>query len=308
MEKFVYNFSEGHAGMKNVLGGKGANLAEMTSLGLPVPNGFTITTEVCMAYLNSGGDLDVDLENEITEYLRELEAATGKSFTSEENLLLVSVRSGARSSMPGMMDTILNLGLNDESVKTFAAATNNPTFAYDCYRRLLQMFGNVVYGISGNYFESYLENYKQEHNLKTDQDLKVDDLKQIIKYYKNIFVEVLGIEFPQNPVEQLFAAIRAVFDSWNNERAIVYRSLNDIPAEWGTAVTIQEMVFGNTGNNSGTGVLFTRNPATGEKTLYGEYLLNAQGEDVVAGIRTPLAISELATQKPKIYKEIEETL
>ncbi len=306
MTKFVYNFHEGNTSMKNLLGGKGANLAEMTSLGLPVPNGFTITTEACVEYLNSGGELDTALEQEIMEHLKELEIATGKSFTSTDNLLLVSVRSGARSSMPGMMDTILNLGLNDEKVKAFAAATDNPEFAYDCYRRLLQMFGNVVYGIDGNHFEEYLENYKNEANIETDQELKVDDLKTIIAYYKQIFVSVLGFEFPQDPVEQLIAAIKAVFDSWNNERAIVYRSLNDIPAEWGTAVNVQEMVFGNTGNDSGTGVLFTRNPANGEKELYGEYLLNAQGEDVVAGIRTPLPISALQEQKPEIYEQIEE--
>lgn len=305
-EKFVYNFSEGHAGMKNTLGGKGANLAEMTSLGLPVPSGFTISTDACMAYLNSGGNFTRDLEDEILEHLKELEAKTGKSFKSDEDLLLVSVRSGARSSMPGMMDTILNLGLNDNNVEVFAQATNNPVFAYDCYRRLLQMFGNVVYGIDGNHFENYLDDYKKEHNLKTDQDLKVEDLKEIIAFYKQIFIQQLDKTFPQDPVEQLFEAIKAVFNSWNNERAIVYRSLNDIPAEWGTAVTIQEMVFGNTGDDSGTGVLFTRNPSTGEKYLYGEYLLNAQGEDVVAGIRTPLPISELEKQKPEIYGEIVE--
>lgn len=306
MTKYIYNFHEGHTGMKNLLGGKGANLAEMTSLGLPVPNGFTLTTEACIDYLNSGGLLNEALEQEVMENLEELETLTGKSFDSPDNLLLVSVRSGARSSMPGMMDTILNLGLNDEKVEAFAKATNNPEFAYDCYRRLLQMFGNVVYGIDGNYFEQYLEKYKTENGLQTDQDLKVDDLKQIIKYYKQIFVSVLDIEFPQDPVEQLIAAIKAVFDSWNNERAIVYRSLNNIPDEWGTAVNVQEMVFGNTGNDSGTGVLFTRNPANGKNELYGEYLLNAQGEDVVAGIRTPLPIQTLKEQKPSIYNQIVE--
>ena len=306
MTKFVYNFNEGNTDMRNLLGGKGANLAEMTSLGLPVPGGFTITTEACIDYLQSGGELKDSLENEIMEHLSELEEATGKSFTSTDNILLVSVRSGARSSMPGMMDTILNLGLNDEKAEAYAEATNNPEFAYDSYRRLLQMFGNVVYGIDGSHFEQYLESYKREHNVNTDQDLKVEDLKEIIKYYKQIFVTVLGFDFPQDPIEQLIAAIKAVFDSWNNERAIVYRSLNDIPGEWGTAVNVQEMVFGNTGNDSGTGVLFTRNPANGENVLYGEYLLNAQGEDVVAGVRTPLPISTLADQKPELYNEIVE--
>ena len=304
MTKFVYNFNEGNSGMRNLLGGKGANLAEMTSLGLPVPGGFTITTEACIDYLQSGGELKESLEAEIMAHLKDLEEATGKSFTSSENILLVSVRSGARSSMPGMMDTILNLGLNDEKAEAYAEATNNPEFAYDSYRRLLQMFGNVVYGIDGSHFERYLESYKREHNIQTDQDLKVEDLKEIINYYKQIFVSVLGFEFPQDPIEQLIAAIKAVFDSWNNERAIVYRSLNDIPGEWGTAVNVQEMVFGNTGNDSGTGVLFTRNPANGENLVYGEYLLNAQGEDVVAGVRTPLPISTLAEQKPELYNQI----
>lgn len=304
MTKFVYNFNEGNSSMRNLLGGKGANLAEMTSLGLPVPGGFTITTEACIDYLQSGGELKESLEAEIMAHLKDLEEATGKSFTSSENILLVSVRSGARSSMPGMMDTILNLGLNDEKAEAYAEATNNPEFAYDSYRRLLQMFGNVVYGIDGSHFERYLESYKREHNIQTDQDLKVEDLKEIINYYKQIFVSVLGFEFPQDPIEQLIAAIKAVFDSWNNERAIVYRSLNDIPGEWGTAVNVQEMVFGNTGNDSGTGVLFTRNPANGENLVYGEYLLNAQGEDVVAGVRTPLPISTLAEQKPELYNQI----
>lgn len=302
--KWVYMFKEGDATMRNLLGGKGANLAEMTSLGLPVPGGFTITTEACIDYLQSGGELKQSLEAEIMAYLKDLEEATGKSFTSSENILLVSVRSGARSSMPGMMDTILNLGLNDEKAEAYAEATNNPEFAYDSYRRLLQMFGNVVYGIDGSHFERYLESYKREHNIQTDQDLKVEDLKEIINYYKQIFISVLGFEFPQDPIEQLIAAIKAVFDSWNNERAIVYRSLNDIPGEWGTAVNVQEMVFGNTGNDSGTGVLFTRNPANGENLVYGEYLLNAQGEDVVAGVRTPLPISTLAEQKPELYNQI----
>lgn len=307
MQKFVYSFLEGNAGMKDVLGGKGSNLAEMTSLGLPVPNGFTISTTACMNYLNSNGHLAEGVENEILEHLRELEIKTGKSFVSDENLLLVSVRSGARTSMPGMMDTILNLGLNDKNVEKLAHATNNPVFAYDSYRRLLQMFGNVVYGIEGRHFENVLEKHKKKHQLQTDQDLKIEDLKTIIQQFKEIYVTVLNVQFPQDPIEQLFEAIQAVFDSWNNERAIVYRSLNNIPSEWGTAVTVQEMVFGNMGEESGTGVLFTRDPATGEKALFGEYLLNAQGEDVVAGIRTPLPISSLREAKPEIYQQLENT-
>ena len=307
MKKFVYGFNEGHAGLKNLLGGKGANLSEMTLMGLPVPDGFTISTEACIEYLSSDQQLDIDLTNEILDHLAKLEENTGKSFREEDELLLVSVRSGARSSMPGMMDTILNLGLNDSNVESFGAETNNPVFAYDSYRRLLQMFGNVVYGINGSYFENYLTQYKKENNLVTDQEFSVSDLKTIIKTYKEIYVKTIDKEFPQNPTEQLFEAIKAVFSSWNNERAIVYRSLNDIPSEWGTAVNVQEMVFGNMGNDSGTGVLFTRDPSTGEKILYGEYLMNAQGEDVVAGIRTPLPISQLKDVNPALYVQIEET-
>ena len=306
MTKFVYDFEEGNATMRNLLGGKGSNLAEMTSLGLPVPNGFTITTKACMNYLNSGNQLSQELKIEILEHLEKLETKTNKSFNSNEYLLLVSVRSGARSSMPGMMDTILNLGLNDENVEVFAEVTNNPEFAYDCYRRLLQMFGNVVYGIDSSYFENYLVNYKSLNNVIYDQDLKINHLKEIVEAFKNIYKDVLNIEFPQNPMEQLLEAIKAVFSSWNNERARIYRSLNDIPSNWGTAVTVQEMVFGNTGPESGTGVLFTRNPATGEKEIFGEYLMNAQGEDVVAGIRTPLPISELQTKNIQLYNQIEE--
>lgn len=305
MTKFVYNFNEGNTSMRNLLGGKGSNLAEMTNLGLPVPNGFTISTEACIDYLNSGENLNEELQNEILEHLSELETTTGKSFKSDENLLLVSVRSGARSSMPGMMDTILNLGLNDANVEIFAEVTNNPEFAYDCYRRLLQMFGNVVYGINGNHFEHYLTEYKKKNNIQVDSDLKAADLKQIINYYKEVYVSVIDKEFPQDPEDQLFEAIKAVFASWNNDRAKIYRSLNDIPSDWGTAVNVQEMVFGNMGFDSGTGVAFTRNPATGEKLIFGEYLMNAQGEDVVAGIRTPHPMSELKTTNPAIYDEFE---
>ena len=304
MTKFVYSFDEGNTGMRNLLGGKGSNLSEMTSLGLPVPDGFTISTEACVQFLDAGGHLEDNLEAEILEHLTNLEKNTGKSFRSVNDLLLVSVRSGARTSMPGMMDTILNLGLNDNNVELFAEATGNPQFAYDCYRRLLQMFGNVVYGINGSYFENYLNEYKNEHKILTDQDLEVADLKNIIEYYKSVFTTILDFEFPQDPTVQLFEAIKAVFNSWNNERAIVYRSLNNIPGAWGTAVNIQEMVFGNMGNDSGTGVLFTRDPSTGENAIYGEYLMNAQGEDVVAGIRTPLPISNLAEMNPELYQEI----
>ena len=306
MKKFVYDFSEGNAKMKNLLGGKGSNLAEMTSLGLPVPKGFTITTEACVDYLNSDQQFPAGLQDEILTHLDKLEQETNKSFHSNENLLLVSVRSGARSSMPGMMDTILNLGLNDENVELFAEKTGNSKFAYDCYRRLLQMFGEVVYGIDSSYFENHLANYKRLNGMIYDQELSVDDLKEIIHSFKEIYKNVLDVEFPSNPKVQLFEAIKAVFASWNNERAIVYRSLNDIPSDWGTAVTVQEMVFGNTGDESGTGVLFTRNPSTGENKIFGEYLMNAQGEDVVAGIRTPLPIYELKAQKPSLYKQIED--
>lgn len=306
MTKLVYDFEEGNATMRNLLGGKGSNLAEMTSLGLPVPDGFTITTEACMDYLNSGSQLSQELKTEILEHLENLENKTNKKFNSNENLLLVSVRSGARSSMPGMMDTILNIGLNDENVKVFAEVTNNPEFAYDCYRRLLQMFGNVVYGIDSSYFENYLANYKSLHNIIYDHDLGINHLKEIVGAFKSIYKDVLNIEFPQDPMEQLLEAIKAVFSSWNNERAQIYRSLNDIPSTWGTAVNVQEMVFGNMGPESGTGVLFTRNPSTGEKEIFGEYLMNAQGEDVVAGIRTPLPISELQTKNPEIYNQIKE--
>ena len=307
MNKFVYDFNEGHAGMKNLLGGKGANLSEMTLMNLPVPSGFTISTEACIEYLNSNQQLNEQLTEEILEHLTSLEERTGKTFYGGGDLLLVSVRSGARTSMPGMMDTILNLGLNDENVISFAEKTNNPKFAYDSYRRLLQMFGNVVYGINGHYFESYLTDYKTKHNILTDQELSVEDLKTIIEEYKNIYLKISDKEFPQDARVQLFEAVKAVFDSWNNERAIVYRSLNDIPGEWGTAVNVQEMVFGNMGDDSGTGVLFTRDPSTGENLLYGEYLMNAQGEDVVAGIRTPLPISQLEDVNKDLYDQIYET-
>ena len=279
----------------------------MTSLGLPIPNGFTISTEACMQYLDSNYQLSQKLENEIFEHLEELEEKTSKSFKNKNNLLLVSVRSGARSSMPGMMDTILNLGLNDERVEVLAKVTENSAFAYDCYRRLLQMYGNVVYGIESSHFENYLTNYKSLNNLVYDQDLTAVDLREIVKAFKGIYKNILNKEFPQDPHIQLLEAVKAVFSSWNNERARVYRSLNDIPSEWGTAVTVQEMVFGNTGAESGTGVLFTRNPATGEKEIFGEYLMNAQGEDVVA-VFVHQPISELQINNPKLYSQIEKNM
>lgn len=302
MTKNVYHFHEGNASLKSLLGGKGANLAEMVQLGLPVPGGFTITTEACINYLEDPEVYFAGLQTEILTALKELEEATGKSFDSEENLLLVSVRSGAAISMPGMMDTILNLGLNDQSVEYFANNTNNRRFAYDCYRRLLQMFGDVVYGIPGHDFERILREVRQENNYANDSEFTADDIYAIIAQYKQLYKEY-DKEFPQNPVDQLFEAIRAVFDSWNNPRAIFYRKLNEIADSLGTAVNIQEMVFGNSGEESGTGVAFTRNPATGENKIYGEYLLNAQGEDVVAGIRTPNQISALQNQMPDVYDQ-----
>lgn len=303
MTKYVYGFQEGNASMGAVLGGKGANLAEMMNMGLPVPNGFTLTTQACMDYLADGEILSTKVKQEVLEYLTELEQTTGKSFSSDKVLLLVSVRSGAKTSMPGMMDTILNLGLNDVNAERLAAMTGNPEFAYDCYRRLLQMFGNVVYGINGQYFERELTEYKLNHQIESDQALKVADLKAIISQYKEIYARTAKKEFPQDPQDQLFEAINAVFSSWNNERAVVYRDLNDIPHDGGTAVNIQEMVFGNSGDQSGTGVAFTRNPSTGEKEIYGEYLLNAQGEDVVAGIRTPQPMETLQVAMPEVYDE-----
>ena len=303
MTKYIYDFQEGNASMRDLLGGKGANLAEMMNMGLPVPSGFTLTTQACMDYLADGEILSTEVKQEALEHLTALEKATGKSFSSEKALLLVSVRSGAKSSMPGMMDTILNLGLNDVNVERFATMTANPEFAYDCYRRLLQMFGNVVYGINGQYFERELTEYKLNHEIESDQELKVADLKAIIAQYKEIYARVAKKDFPQDPQDQLFEAISAVFSSWNNERAIVYRDLNDISHDGGTAVNIQEMVFGNSGDQSGTGVAFTRNPSTGENIIYGEYLLNAQGEDVVAGIRTPQPMATLQAAMPEVYTE-----
>ncbi|WP_283691605.1 pyruvate, phosphate dikinase [Clostridium perfringens] len=305
MEKkqYVYLFNEGNASMKNLLGGKGANLSEMTILGIPVPQGFTVTTEACNKYYEDDKKISQDIIEEIENKMSELEKITGKKFGSLENPLLVSVRSGARVSMPGMMDTILNLGLNDESVEAMAKLTNNPRFAYDSYRRFIQMFADVVMGVEKRLFEDLLDEVKEEKGYKIDTDLTAEDLKDLVVKFKELYKKEKGEDFPSNPKEQLIEAVTAVFRSWNNPRAIVYRRLNDIPGEWGTAVNVQEMVFGNKGETSGTGVAFSRNPANGDNELYGEYLMNAQGEDVVAGIRTPEPISHLEAQNPTIYKQ-----
>ena len=303
MAKYVYAFNEGKKDMRNLLGGKGANLAEMTNIGMPVPRGFTITTEACTKYYDDGKTISSEIENEILEKLDELEKITGKKMGDKTNPLLVSVRSGARASMPGMMDTVLNLGLNDEVTKNFAEATNNKRFAYDSYRRFIQMFADVVKGYPKSSFERYFDKIKEEKGCKNDLELTADDMEEVTEKFKANYKELAGEEFPQDPKVQLLEAIKAVFRSWMNERAIVYRRLNDIPSSWGTAVNVQEMVYGNKGNDCGTGVAFTRNPSTGEKKLYGEYLINAQGEDVVAGIRTPEPISKLESDMPEVYKE-----
>ena len=302
-KKYVYLFNEGNGSMKNLLGGKGANLSEMILLGIPVPQGFTVTTEACNKYYEDGKVIAPEIIEEIHEKISELEKLTGKEFGSLTKPLLVSVRSGARVSMPGMMDTVLNLGLNDESVVAMANLTNNPRFAYDSYRRFIQMFSDVVMGIEKRLFENLIDEIKEEKGVEVDTDLTAEDLKVLVGRYKELYKKERGEDFPQDPKTQLIESITAVFRSWNNPRAIVYRRLNDIPGEWGTAVNVQEMVFGNKGETSGTGVVFSRDPATGENKIYGEYLMNAQGEDVVAGIRTPLPISKLEEQNPVIYKQ-----
>ena len=305
--KYVYMFSEGNKDMKNLLGGKGANLAEMTSIGLPVPRGFTVTTEACTNYYESGKKISEDIKNEIFDKLSELEKITGKKMGDINNPLLVSVRSGARASMPGMMDTVLNLGLNDEVCINFAKETNNKRFVYDSYRRFIMMFADVVKGYSKSSFERVLDKYKEDKGVKYDTDLDENDMYDIAMKFKSIYKELSNNDFPQDPKEQLIEAVTAVFRSWNNERAIYYRRMNDIPSSWGTAVNVQEMVYGNKGDDCGTGVAFTRNPATGEKKLYGEYLMNAQGEDVVAGVRTPKSIDTLKEVMPDAYKEFVKT-
>ena len=307
MTKYVYAFKEGNKDMRNLLGGKGANLAEMASLGLPVPNGFTITTEACTAYYKNGKTISKEIEEEILTNLHNLENEMGKKLGDINDPLLVSVRSGARASMPGMMDTILNLGLNDQAVEGFASKTNNPRFAYDSYRRFIQMYSDVVMEVPKSYFEKIIDKVKEEKGIHYDTELTVEDLKELVVRFKEVYKNAMnGEEFPQNPIEQLMGAVKAVFRSWDNPRAIVYRRMNDIPGDWGTAVNIQSMVFGNKGETSGTGVAFTRNPSTGEKGIFGEYLINAQGEDVVAGVRTPQPITKLEEEMPECYKEFME--
>ncbi|MDD3453567.1 MAG: pyruvate, phosphate dikinase [Bacilli bacterium] len=305
MTKYVYDFKEGNKDMKNLLGGKGANLAEMTSINLPVPRGFTVTTEACNKYYDDKEIISEEIKEEIFNHLSNLEIITGKTFGNKNNPLLVSVRSGARASMPGMMDTVLNLGLNDEVADGFAKATNNKRFAYDSYRRFIQMFADVVKGYPKSSFERLLDKIKEEKQVLYDTDLSEDDMYEVAMKFKETYKNIANEEFPQDPKIQLIEAVTAVFRSWNNERANIYRKMNDIPSSWGTAVNVQEMVYGNLGNTSGTGVAFTRNPATGENKLYGEYLINAQGEDVVAGIRTPQPIKTLENIMPEVYKQFE---
>ena len=302
-KKFVYLFSEGNGSMRELLGGKGANLAEMTNLGMPVPQGFTITTEACTQYYQDGRSINEEIQDQIMEYMGKLEDISGKRFGDKNNPLLVSVRSGARASMPGMMDTILNLGLNDVVVEAFAKKTKNPRFAWDSYRRFIQMYSDVVMEVGKKYFEELIDEMKKERGVTLDTELTANDLKKLAEQFKAEYKNKIGEDFPQDPREQLMGAVRAVFRSWDNPRAIYYRRMNDIPSSWGTAVNVQMMVFGNTGDTSGTGVAFTRNPATGEKALFGEYLINAQGEDVVAGVRTPQTIDQLAEVMPEAYEQ-----
>ena len=304
MAKWVYKFEEGNASMRNLLGGKGCNLAEMTGLGMPIPQGFTVTTEACTEYYNCAKTISKEIEDQIFEALAWLEGVNGKKFGDTEDPLLVSVRSGARASMPGMMDTILNLGLNDVAVEGFAKKTGNPRFAYDSYRRFIQMYSDVVMEVPKSYFEKIIDEMKEAKGVTYDTELTADDLKELAEKFKGVYKEAMnGEEFPQEPKDQLMGAVKAVFRSWDNPRAIVYRRMNDIPGDWGTAVNVQTMVFGNKGDTSGTGVAFTRNPSTGEKGIFGEYLINAQGEDVVAGVRTPQPITQLEKDLPECYKQ-----
>ena len=305
-KKYCYLFTEGNATMRNLLGGKGANLAEMTNIGLPVPQGFTISTEACTQYYEDGRQINPEIQAEIMEYVDKMEKICGKKFGDKENPLLVSVRSGARASMPGMMDTILNLGLNEEVVETIAQKSNNPRWAWDCYRRFIQMFSDVVMEVGKKYFEKLIDEMKEKKGVTQDVELTADDLKELANQFKAEYKNQLGKDFPSDPKEQLFEAIKAVFRSWDNPRANVYRMDHDIPYSWGTAVNVQMMAFGNMGDNCGTGVAFTRNPATGEKGLMGEFLTNAQGEDVVAGVRTPMPIAKMAEVFPKVYEQFQE--
>ena len=305
-KKYCYLFTEGNANMRELLGGKGANLAEMTNIGLPVPQGFTISTEACTQYYEDGRQINPEIMAEIMEYIEKMETITGKKFGDKENPLLVSVRSGARASMPGMMDTILNLGLNEEVVNVIAKKSNNPRWAWDCYRRFIQMFSDVVMEVGKKYFEKLIDQMKEEKGVTQDVELNADDLHRLADQFKAEYKAQLGKDFPDDPKEQLFEAIKAVFRSWDNPRANVYRMDHDIPYSWGTAVNVQMMAFGNMGDNCGTGVAFTRNPATGEKGLMGEFLTNAQGEDVVAGVRTPMPIAKMAEVFPKVYEQFQE--
>ena len=302
-KKFVYLFSEGNGSMRELLGGKGANLAEMTNLGMPVPQGFTITTEACTQYYQDGRSINEEIQDQIMEYMGKLEDISGKRFGDKNNPLLVSVRSGARASMPGMMDTILNLGLNEDVVDVLAKKSGNPRWAWDSYRRFIQMYSDVVMEVGKKYFEELIDEMKKERGVTLDTELTANDLKKLAEQFKAEYKNKIGEDFPQDPREQLMGAVRAVFRSWDNPRAIYYRRMNDIPSSWGTAVNVQMMVFGNTGDTSGTGVAFTRNPATGEKKLFGEFLMNAQGEDVVAGVRTPQTIDQLAEVMPEAYEQ-----
>jgi len=304
--KWVYLFTEGNATMRNLLGGKGANLAEMTNLGLPVPQGFTITTEACTQYYEDGEKINDEIMGQIMENITKMEEITGKKFGDKENPLLVSVRSGARASMPGMMDTILNLGLNEEVVEVIAAKSGNPRWAYDCYRRFIQMFSDVVMEVGKKYFEVLIDEMKEKKGVTQDVDLTAEDLKELANQFKAEYKSKIGSDFPSDPKEQLMAAVKAVFRSWDNPRANIYRRDNDIPYSWGTAVNVQMMAFGNMGETSGTGVAFTRDPATGERKLMGEFLMNAQGEDVVAGVRTPQHIDQLKEVMPAVYDEFVE--
>ena len=306
MTKYVYLFTEGNADMRNLLGGKGANLAEMTNIGLPVPQGFTITTEACTKYYEDGREINDEIQEQINEYIVKMEEITGKKFGDKENPLLVSVRSGARASMPGMMDTILNLGLNEEVVEVLAEKSNNPRWAWDCYRRFIQMYSDVVMEVGKKYFEELIDKMKADRGVKQDVELTAEDLKELANQFKDEYKAKIGTDFPTDPKEQLMGAIKAVFRSWDNPRANVYRRDNDIPYSWGTAVNVQSMAFGNMGDDCGTGVAFTRDPATGEKGLFGEFLTNAQGEDVVAGVRTPMHITEMEDKFPEAFKQFNE--
>ena len=303
--KWVYMFTEGNATMRNLLGGKGANLAEMTNLGLPVPQGFTITTEACTQYYEDGREINAEIQAQINEYIEKMEEITGKKFGDKENPLLVSVRSGARASMPGMMDTILNLGLNEDVVEVIAKKSNNPRWAWDCYRRFIQMYSDVVMEVGKKYFEELIDKMKAERGVTYDVELTADDLKELAGQFKTEYKEKIGQDFPDDPKEQLMGAVKAVFRSWDNPRANVYRRDNDIPYSWGTAVNVQSMAFGNMGDDCGTGVAFTRDPATGEKKLMGEFLINAQGEDVVAGVRTPMPIAKMAEEFPEAFEQFQ---